>query len=77
MLRDEEFLPSDELQKLLTAQGMLNDERTLIYCGGGIAATLDGFACMLLGHDNVGVYDGSMSEWASDPARPLKVGPDA
>jgi thiosulfate/3-mercaptopyruvate sulfurtransferase len=56
---------------------MLNDERTLIYCGGGIAATLDGFACMLLGHDNVGVYDGSMSEWASDPARPLKVGPDA
>jgi thiosulfate/3-mercaptopyruvate sulfurtransferase len=77
VLRDEEFLPGDELQKLLTAQGMLNDERTLIYCGGGIAATLDGFACMLLGHDNVGVYDGSMSEWASDPARPLKVGPDA
>jgi 3-mercaptopyruvate sulfurtransferase SseA len=29
---------------------------------------------MLLGQHNVGVYDGSMSEWASDPARPLKIG---
>ena len=44
------------------------------FTAGGIAATLDGFACMLLGQQNVGVYDGSMSEWASDPDRPLKLG---
>ena len=74
LLREEYFLPADELQKLLSAQNMLNESRTLIYCGGGIAATLDGFACMLLGQQNVGVYDGSMSEWASDPDRPLKLG---
>ncbi len=74
LLRDEFFLPAEELQELLAAQGMLDTPRTMIYCGGGIAATLDGFACMLLGQHNVGVYDGSMSEWASDPARPLKIG---
>ena len=77
VLRDEFFLPSGELQQLLNARRMLSASRTLIYCGGGIAATLDGFACMLLGQQNVGVYDGSMSEWAADPARPLTVGSEA
>ena len=76
ILRDEYFLPAEELTQLLAAQGMLSESRTLIYCGGGIAATLDGFACMLLGQQNVGVYDGSMSEWADDPARPLTIGPN-
>jgi thiosulfate/3-mercaptopyruvate sulfurtransferase len=74
LLRDEFFLPANELHDLLSAHGMLTGSRTMIYCGGGIAATLDGFACMLLGQRNVGVYDGSMSEWAADPARPLKTG---
>ena len=32
----EYFLPADELQKLLSAQNMLNESRTLIYCGGGM-----------------------------------------
>ena len=73
LLRDEHFLPADELQKLLSAQNMLNESRTLIYCGGRIAAALDGFACMLLGQQNVGVYDGSMSVGV-DPDRPLKLG---
>ena len=74
LLRNDFFLPASELQDLLSAHGMLTSARTMIYCGGGIAATLDGFACMLLGQQNVGVYDGSMSEWAADPARPLKTG---
>jgi thiosulfate/3-mercaptopyruvate sulfurtransferase len=74
ILRDEFFLPADELREVLESQQMLSAPRTLIYCGGGIAATLDGFACMLLGQSNVGVYDGSMSEWASDPSLPLNTG---
>ena len=68
------FLPAAELRKVLEAQGMLSAPRTLIYCGGGIAATLDGFACMLLGQTNIGVYDGSMSEWAADESLPLTLG---
>jgi 3-mercaptopyruvate sulfurtransferase SseA len=27
----------------------------------------------LLGHDDVAVYDGSLSEWVLDPARPMEV----
>ena len=74
ILQNEFFLPPPQLKAVLEAQGMLSAPRTLIYCGGGIAATLDGFACMLLGQENVGVYDGSMSEWAADDALPLTLG---
>ena len=46
----------------------------ICYCGGGISATCDAFALTLLGHDDVRVYDGSMSEWVRDPDLPLTVG---
>jgi|TARA_B100000315_G_scaffold251464_1_gene286320 thiosulfate/3-mercaptopyruvate sulfurtransferase len=42
-------------------------------CGGGISATVDAFACLLAGYENVAVYDGSMSEWVRDE-RPLTTG---
>ena len=38
-------------------------DRIITYCGGGIAATLTASCALLAGFENVGVYDGSMSEW--------------
>ena len=49
---------------------MLSADRVITYCGGGIAATLNAFACAVMGQHNVGVYDGSMSEWVQDESRP-------
>ena len=47
----------------------------LVYCGGGIAATLDAFVLTaLLGHKNVSVYDNSMQEWSNDPSLPMETG---
>ena len=74
LLENEFFLPAEQLHQTLEARGMLSASRTLIYCGGGIAATLEGFACGLLGQQNVGVYDGSMSEWAANEELPLTLG---
>jgi thiosulfate/3-mercaptopyruvate sulfurtransferase len=73
-LQNEFFLPAEQLSQTLEAQGMLSAPRALIYCGGGIAATLDGFACLLVGQENVAVYDGSMSEWAANEELPLTLG---
>ena len=38
------------------------------YCGGGIAASADALALIMLGHNDVKLYDASLSEWAKDPA---------
>jgi len=50
---------------------MLSAERVITYCGGGIAATVDAFCLALMGYENVAVYDGSLFEWAADPAAPM------
>jgi thiosulfate/3-mercaptopyruvate sulfurtransferase len=68
----QRFLPQTELERLFA--GIAEMSEVVTYCGGGIAATADAFALTLLGHRNVSVYDGSLLEWASDPALPLEVG---
>lgn len=65
------FLPADQLRAALDGVGALAANRVLCYCGGGIAATLDALALALAGHANVAVYDGSLQEWAADPALPM------
>lgn len=62
------------LREHFDATGALNRSRVITYCGGGIAATLDAFALTILGHENVAVYDGSLSEWAADPTLPMETG---
>lgn len=68
------LLPQEQLRERFAAVGALDGERVVAYCGGGISATLDAFVLTLLGAPDVAVYDGSMSEWIADPARPLERG---
>jgi thiosulfate/3-mercaptopyruvate sulfurtransferase len=64
-----------EAQRRLFAQtGALDADRVITYCGGGIAASSDALALVCLGVKNVAVYDGSLSEWAADPALPMETG---
>ena len=73
LLDGDAFLPIDALRQTLSERGLLDAERVVTYCGGGIAATVDGFALKLCGHDDVAVYDGSMSEWVQAD-KPLTTG---
>jgi thiosulfate/3-mercaptopyruvate sulfurtransferase len=54
---------------------VLKGSRIVTYCGGGIAAASDALALTLIGERNVAVYDGSLNEWAADPAAPLVTEP--
>ncbi|MDY7106915.1 MAG: sulfurtransferase [Actinomycetota bacterium] len=65
------FLPDDELAGRFGTSG---ESRTITYCGGGIAASLDAFVLHRLGHTDVAVYTNSLQEYASDPAAPLVTG---
>ena len=53
---------------------VLNEERIVTYCAGGIAAAADALALTLLGHRNVAIYDGSLNEWVADPSAPVVTG---
>ena len=68
-----EFLPPAELRRRFEAVGAF-DKRVITYCGGGIAASADALALVMLGHPAVKLYDASMSEWATDPSLPMETG---
>ena len=74
LLENEYFRPAEQLLELLSVTNMLQDQPVITYCGGGIAATVDAFACKLMGQDNISVYDGSMSEWVQSEDRALTLG---
>lgn len=44
-------------------------------CGSGVTAAVLLFGAHLLGKEDVKLYDGSWSEWGSDPATPKATGP--
>jgi thiosulfate/3-mercaptopyruvate sulfurtransferase len=66
------FLPAEQLRERLAAVGAM-DRPVITYCGGGIAATADALALVMLGHTNVKVYDASLSEWAKDESLPIQA----
>ncbi|MDE0190962.1 MAG: sulfurtransferase [Gammaproteobacteria bacterium] len=75
-LMDRGFFKEDAaLRRALDAMGLLDAPRVIAYCGGGISATVDAFACLLVGHGDVAVYDGSMAEWVRDESLPMETGP--
>lgn len=74
LLDGNRFAAPARIHAALDAAGLLSGPRVIAYCGGGISATVDAFACLLMGKEAVTVYDGSMAEWARDPTLPLTVG---
>ncbi|MEY4863211.1 MAG: 3-mercaptopyruvate sulfurtransferase [Pseudomonadota bacterium] len=44
-------------------------------CGSGVSACHNQLAMVHAGMEGAGLYGGSWSEWCSDPARPVAVGP--
>jgi thiosulfate/3-mercaptopyruvate sulfurtransferase len=58
----------ETLQSLLDAPGPV-----VVYCGGGISATLLALGLVRAGREDVKIYDGSLEEWTADPARPVVI----
>jgi len=58
------YKPLSELGSMFADAGV-EPGRIVTWCGGGIAATSDAFVLTLLGYDDIGIYDGSLSDWIS------------
>jgi len=67
----------DELRAQYAALGVDAAERVACYCGSGVTAAHDIFALHLAGYPDALLYEGSWSDWSSDSARPIAVGPAA
>ena len=60
------------LEDLVEAVGVRADEANITFCNTGHWASVAWFGLSeVLGNEQSAMYDGSMSEWTQDPARPL------
>ena len=65
--------PKTELEQLFAS---VPPGPVMSYCNTGHLASTNWFVLSeVLGRPGVSLYDGSMSEWTQDPARPLSEGP--
>jgi thiosulfate/3-mercaptopyruvate sulfurtransferase len=69
------FADAETLRAKFGQVSALEAEKVITYCGGGISATTNAFALLLLGKTGVAVYDGSMMEWGQDESLPMELGP--
>jgi thiosulfate/3-mercaptopyruvate sulfurtransferase len=67
------FTSLADAEAKFAAAGVGKHRRVITYCGG-ISATVDLFLLHQLGFDDLTLYDGSMGEWAKDPALPIEKG---
>ncbi|PUB09489.1 sulfurtransferase [Yoonia sediminilitoris] len=76
---DGTFLSPSNIANALSEAMADKAQRHITYCGGGIFATVDAFWLCQLGHENVAVYENSMSEWGPNERLPIETdtGPSA
>lgn len=62
------FLPKEQIKERFSKAGVALDKPIVTSCGSGVTACVLAVGLHLLGRADVPIYDGSWSEWASDPA---------
>ena len=72
---DGTFKSPEQLQALFAQAGIDPAEPFVAACGSGVTANSLIFAAHLLGNVATSLYDGSWSEWGSDPETPKALGP--
>ena len=70
---DGRFLSPPQLRARFASLGATH-RPVVAYCGSSLTATHDMLALELAGIDGGRLYEGSWSDWSSDPSRPIAVG---
>ena len=71
---DGTWKQGDELRAAFTQAGIDLDRPVTTTCGSGVTAAVLAFGMHLLGKKDVGLYDGSWSEWGAESSTPVVTG---
>ncbi len=72
-LYDRRLAARPVIEALLVAAAIKPDQPVITFCNTGLWGSLAWFALsQVAGRSDVALYDGSMAEWAADPARPVQ-----
>jgi thiosulfate/3-mercaptopyruvate sulfurtransferase len=74
---DGRLKPADQLHARFAGLGAASAETLVCYCGSGVTAAHNLFALELAGITGGLLYEGSWSDWSSDPERPAATGSEA
>lgn len=67
------FALPETIAALTQSIGLADGEKNIVFCNTGHWASIAWFALHEVGgNENTAMYDGSMAEWAADPARPIQ-----
>jgi thiosulfate/3-mercaptopyruvate sulfurtransferase len=67
------FALPETIAALAQGAGLDEGEKNIVFCNTGHWASIAWFALSEVGgNKNTAMYDGSMAEWAADPARPIQ-----
>jgi thiosulfate/3-mercaptopyruvate sulfurtransferase len=69
--------PDHQLKTMFEDCGVDLDRPVITTCGTGISAAVLWLGLEVLGKTPVGLYDGSWTEWATQPGRSIATGPSA
>ena len=67
------MLPADGIRQALEDAGVDTSKPMVTSCGSGVTAAILTLALYLIGHEQVPVFDGSWTEWASNPDSPIET----
>jgi thiosulfate/3-mercaptopyruvate sulfurtransferase len=71
---DGRLKSAEELRERFLALGADSAETIVCYCGSGVTAAHNVLALHIAGRTDALLYEGSWSDWSSDPNRPIAVG---
>lgn len=67
------FATPETIAALTQSVDLVDGEENIVFCNTGHWASIAWFALHEVGgNENTAMYDGSMAEWAADPARPIQ-----
>lgn len=74
-MADKTMLPADEIREAFEDAGVDLSKPMLTSCGSGVTACILSLGLYLIGHKDVPVFDGSWTEWASQPDAVIEPAP--